>query len=396
MNLTCCDNIRLETMGDRKTALFLIIPATDSTYNFLVAMLYTQMFDVLANRANFKYGGMLPVHVRCVMDEFANIGQIPDFDKVIAFVRSMGMSLNVIIQNLAQLKARYEKNWEVITGNCDSLLFLGGQEESTLKYISEALGKETIDVRGHNRTKGKSPSTSENNSILGRELMQPNEVATMPISDCIVRIRSHNPFYCTKYPIEKHPNFKFLEDYDKKNAFDVKTVHAVTLREFTQQNIKKQPVEIKDLNTENQEQDKKIETIFSKNEVSEIEFETYEEAELYADELVSETFSEEYIDEDLPEFGEVSEYEAFDLGKPVRPREEVNEDDEVSTMSEESDIDNTVFYEDPDECAESFEDIAEIADEAIMDCEESYSEDYSDYELPEDDYGMSDEMFEFD
>ncbi|MDE6848797.1 MAG: type IV secretory system conjugative DNA transfer family protein [Ruminococcus sp.] len=395
MNLTCCDNIRLETMGDRKTALFLIIPATDSTYNFLVAMLYTQMFDVLANRANFKYRGTLPVHVRCIMDEFANIGQIPDFDKVIAFVRSMGMSLNVIIQNLAQLKARYEKTWEVITGNCDSLLFLGGQEESTLKYISEALGKETIDIRGYNRTKGKSPSTSENNSILGRELMQPNEVATMPISDCIVRIRSHNPFYCTKYPIEKHPNFKFLEDYDKKNAFDVKTVHAVTLQEFTEKNTKKAPVEITDLNTENQEQEKKIETIFSKSEVPEIDFETYEEAELYADELVSEDFSEEYID-DSPEFGEVSGLESFELGEPVRPREEVNEDDEVSTMSEESDIDNTVFYEDPDECAESFEDIAEIADEAIMDCEESYSEDYSDYELPEDDYGMSDEMFDFD
>lgn len=394
MNLTCCDNIRLETMGDRKTALFLIIPATDSTYNFLVAMLYTQMFDVLANRANFKYGGTLPVHVRCIMDEFANIGQIPDFDKVIAFVRSMGMSLNVIIQNLAQLKARYEKTWEVITGNCDSLLFLGGQEESTLKYISEALGKETIDVRGHNRTKGKSPSTSENNSILGRELMQPNEVATMPISDCIVRIRSHNPFYCTKYPIEKHPNFKFLEDYDKANAFDVKTVHAVTLNEFVEKNAKSQSSENTEL-TKNMEHNKKIEIIFSKDDVpEEIEFETYEEAELYADELVSEDFSEEYIDENLPEFGEVSEYESFDLGKPVKPREEVNEDDEVFTMSEESDIDNTVFYEDPDEYAESFEDIAKIADEAIMDCEESYSEDYSDYELPEDDYGISDEMFD--
>lgn len=394
MNLTCCDNIRLETMGDRKTALFLIIPATDSTYNFLVAMLYTQMFDVLANRANFKYGGILPVHVRCIMDEFANIGQIPDFDKVIAFVRSMGMSLNVIIQNLAQLKARYEKTWEVITGNCDSLLFLGGQEESTLKYISESLGKETIDIRGYNRTKGKSPSTSENNSILGRELMQPNEVATMPVSNCIVRIRSHNPFYCTKYPIEKHPNFKFLEDYDKANAFDVKTVHAVTLNEFVEKNTKSQSSENTEL-TKNMEHNKKIEIIFSKDDVpEEIKFETYEEAEMFSEEVNSDDFSEEYIDKDLPEFGEVSEYESFDLGKPVRPREEVNEDDEVSTMSEESDIDNTVFYEDPDEYAESFEDIAEIADEAIMDCEESYSEDYSDYELPEDDYGMSDEMFD--
>ncbi len=392
MNLTCCDNIRLETLGDRKTALFLIIPATDSTYNFLVAMLYTQMFDVLANRANFKYGGTLPVHVRCIMDEFANIGQIPDFDKVIAFVRSMGMSLNVIVQNLAQLKARYEKTWEVITGNCDSLLFLGGQEESTLKYISEALGKETIDIRGYNRTKGKSPSTSENNSILGRELMQPNEVATMPISDCIVRIRSHNPFYCSKYPIEKHPNYKFLEDYDKANAFDVKTVHAVTLQEFTEKNNKKQPVEITDSNTENQEQDKKIEIIFSKNEVSEIDFETYEEAELYAEELVSEVFSEEYID-DSPEFGEISELESFDLGEPIKSHEEVNDNEaneEFSTMSKESNIDNDIFYEEPEELAESFEDVENLIDEAFADVTESYGEEFIS-DLPEDDYGIFDE-----
>lgn len=392
MNLTCCDNIRLETLGDRKTALFFIIPATDSTYNFLVAMLYTQMFDVLANRANFKYGGTLPVHVRCIMDEFANIGQIPDFDKVIAFVRSMGMSLNVIVQNLAQLKARYEKTWEVITGNCDSLLFLGGQEESTLKYISEALGKETIDIRGFNRTKGKTPSTSENNSILGRELMQPNEVATMPISDCIVRIRSHNPFYCSKYPIEKHPNYKFLEDYDKANAFDVKTVHAITLQEFTEKNNKKQPVEITDSNTENQEQDKKIEIIFSKNEIPEIDFETYEEAELYAEEIISEAFSEEYID-DSPEFGEISEPESFDLGEPVRPREEVNDneaDEEVPTMSEESNTDDTVCYADPEELAESFEDIENLIEEAFADTTESYGEEFMG-DLPEDDYGIFDE-----
>ncbi len=393
MNLTCCDNIRLETLGDKKTALFLIIPATDSTYNFLVAMLYTQMFDVLANRANFKYGGTLPVHVRCIMDEFANIGQIPDFDKVIAFVRSMGMSLNVIIQNLAQLKARYEKTWEVITGNCDSLLFLGGQEESTLKYISEALGKETIDIRGYNRTKGKSPSTSENNSILGRELMQPNEVATMPISDCIVRIRSHNPFYCSKYPIEQHPNYKFMEDYDKTNAFDVKTVHAVTLQEFTDKNNKKQSVEIADSNTENQEQDKKIEIIFSKNEIPEIEidFETYEEVELYAEKIISEAFSEEYID-DSPVFGEVSELESLDLGEPIRQREEVNDDEEyeTDTSSEESNIDDDTFYEEPEENAESFEDVENLIEEAFADTTESYSDEFIS-DLPEDDFGIFDE-----
>lgn len=385
MNLTCCDNIHLETMGDRKTALFLIIPATDSTYNFLVAMLYTQMFDVLANRANFKYGGTLPVHVRCIMDEFANIGQIPDFDKVIAFVRSMGMSLNVIIQNLAQLKSRYEKTWEVITGNCDSLLFLGGQEESTLKYISESLGKETIDIRGYNRTKGKSPSTSENNSILGRELMQPNEVATMPVSNCIVRIRSHNPFYCTKYPIEKHPNFKFLEDYDKANAFDVKTVHAVTLNEFVEKNTKSQSSENTEL-TKNMEHNKKIEIIFSKDDVpEEIEFETYEEAEMFAEEVNSEDFSEEYVDK--PEYGEVSEWESFVLGESIK-RKEV-EDDEIDTIdeisSEESDV---TFYDEPNEFAESFEDVENALEEAFTDITETYCEANDGFDLPEDTYGF--------
>lgn len=385
MNLTCCDNIRLETMGDRKTALFLIIPATDSTYNFLVAMLYTQMFDVLANRANFKYGGTLPVHVRCIMDEFANIGQIPDFDKVIAFVRSMGMSLNVIIQNLAQLKSRYEKTWEVITGNCDSLLFLGGQEESTLKYISESLGKETIDIRGYNRTKGKSPSTSENNSILGRELMQPNEVATMPVSNCIVRIRSHNPFYCTKYPIEKHPNFKFLEDYDKANAFDVKTVHAVTLNAFVEKNAKSQSSENTEL-TKNMEHNKKIEIIFSKDDVpEEIEFETYEEAEMFSEEVNSEDFSEEYVDK--PEYGEVSEWESFVLGESIK-RKEV-EDDEIDTIdeisSEESDV---TFYDEPDEFAESFEDVENALEEAFTDITETYCEANDGFDLPEDTYGF--------
>ena len=384
MNLTCCDNIHLETMGDRKTALFLIIPATDSTYNFLVTMLYTQMFDVLANRANFKYGGTLPVHVRCIMDEFANIGQIPDFDKVIAFVRSMSISLNVIIQNLSQLKSRYEKTWEIITGNCDSLLFLGGQEESTLKYISESLGKETIDIRGHNKTKGKSPSTSENNSIIGRELLQPNEVAAIPISDCILRIRSHNPFYCTKYPIEKHPNYKFLEDYDKANAFDIKTVHAVTLNEVNESFDKKQSAQTAKTNEEIQEQpNKKVEVIFSKKEIPEIEFETYEEAELYAEEIISEAFSEEYIDSS--EFGEVSELDSFDLGEPVEMQREVNDyasDEDISDMPEESNIE-IMAYEDPDEFSESIEDIENLIEEAFADVTESYGEKFI-----EDDYGI--------
>ncbi|MEE3404516.1 MAG: TraM recognition domain-containing protein, partial [Acutalibacteraceae bacterium] len=210
----------------------IIISATNSTYNFLASMMYTQLFDTLSNRANFKYHGTLPCHVRCIMDEFSNIGQIPDFDKVIAFVRSMGMSLNVIIQNLAQLKARYEKTWEVITGNCDSTIFLGGKEETTLKSISEQLGKETIDVKGQNRTKGKQSSTSENNSILGRELMQQNELATMPISDCIVMTRSHNPFYAQKYPAFDHPNFRFTGLSADENRADITAIRSVTVSEF--------------------------------------------------------------------------------------------------------------------------------------------------------------------
>lgn len=396
MNLTCCDNIQLETLGDRKTALFLIIPATDSTYNFLVAMLYTQMFDVLANRANFKYGGVLPVHVRCIMDEFANIGQIPDFDKVIAFVRSMGMSLNVIIQNLAQLKARYEKTWEVITGNCDSLLFLGGQEESTLKYISETLGKETIDITGHNRTKGfRQSSTSENNSIIGRELMQQNEIATMPISNCILRIRSHNPFYCTKYPIEQHPNYKFLEDYDKANAFDVKTVHAVSLKEFEEQfNHTEKETEKVDTNINFSESDTsvKIQTIFRSDipmvTATEIELETYEDAALYA-EIDIAAVPEEYTDAS-PKYGEVSALDSFDLGEPTKPREELRDDEETDIPSAvEAETDN-VQYSEPEEIVQHMEDLAaDTVHEAVTEMTEYYADAIADELLQdEDDYGM--------
>ena len=375
-NLTCCDNIELEKLGDRKTALFLILSATDSTYNFLAAMLYTQMFDVLANRANFKYGGRLPVHVRCIMDEFANLGQIPDFDKVIAFVRSMGMSLNVIIQNLAQLKARYEKTWEVITGNCDSLLFLGGKEESTLKYISEALGKETIDVQGKNRTKGRQSSTSENNSIMGRELMQPNEVATMPISDCILMIRSHNPFYCTKYPIEDHPNFKYLEDYDEAKKFDVATIHSVTVTEFLKQckgedgatNSTEPETEI------NAEQNQKIDIYFQRSD-AEIMFETYGDVALYADDdLLGDEISEEYTDQ-TPKYGELSEFESLDFGEPTgEPREEVYEDAEDDESSAAVEQPDTCHYSVPDEDVQPL-DIEELNEvEAVLDCKETYAD----------------------
>lgn len=237
-NLTCCDNIHLETIGDEKTALFLIISATDSTYNFMSAMLYTQMFDTLSNRANFKHKGTLPVHVRCIMDEFPQIGEIPNFEKVVAFVRSMGMSLNIIVQNLSQLKAKYEKTWEIIVGNCDTQLFLGGKEESTLKALSESLGKETIDIKSSNKTKGRQSSTSENNSIVGRELMQINELATLPIDECIIQMRSHNPFHSKKYPLEKHPNYKWLSFSNSEMLFDVEQIHAISVAELTKSQSK--------------------------------------------------------------------------------------------------------------------------------------------------------------
>ena len=411
-NLTCCDNIELEKLGDRKTALFILISATDATYNFMAAMMYTQMFDVLANRANFKFKGTLPVHVRCIMDEFANIGQIPDFDKVIAFVRSMGVSLNVIIQNMAQLKARYEKTWEVITGNCDSTLFLGGKEESTLKSISEQLGKETIDVKGENKTKGKTPSTSENNSILGRELMQPNEISTMPITDCILMMRSHNPFYCTKYPIEKHPNYKFLGDYDVANAYDVETVHIITIKEFEEQqkaHQKKESVVPVRLEKDEQTVHEKIESVFKREDtppqVTKVtiqldNFDTYEEAELYAEDD-SETIFEEYTDElPEPEFGEVSELESFDLGEPIRLREEVVQDDKVespvilSVIAEqdatEQDIaDDTKQYAEPEEVPEYLDGLEETELESVLSTEEYFGEALEELQEPED-YAMDD------
>lgn len=219
-DLTHTDNIHLDTLGDKKTALFVIIPSSDATFNFLAAMMYTQLFDTLYDAANFKYGGRLPVHVRCLLDEFANIGTIPDFDKLLATMRSMEISANIIIQNLAQLKKMYDKSWEIVTGNCDSLLFLGGQEASTLEAISKSLGKETIDVVSQNRTRShKSPSTSENNSIMGRELMTPDELKVMKPNECVLIVRALYPFFCHKFDIEKHPNYRYLEDSNKKYAY---------------------------------------------------------------------------------------------------------------------------------------------------------------------------------
>ena len=227
MDLTCCDNLHLEELGDEKQALYIIIPSSDDTFNFWAAMMYTQMFDVLYDRANFKYGGRLPVHVRCLLDEFSNIGQIPRFEELLATMRSMEISANVIIQNLSQLKKMYKDSWENVLGNCDSLLFLGGQEPTTLEHISKTLGKETIDTRSNNRTRGRNGSTSENDGILGRELMTVDELKILKDNECILFVRGLYPFFCDKFVIEKHPNYKLLEDFDSQNAYLIKDIETV-------------------------------------------------------------------------------------------------------------------------------------------------------------------------
>ncbi len=246
MDLTCCDNIHLEMIGDEKTVMYIIIPSSDDTFNFLAAMMYTQLFDVLYDRANFKHGGRLPFHVRCLLDEFANVGTIPRFEELLATMRSMEISANVIIQNLSQLKKMYKDSWENVLGNCDSLLFLGGQEPTTLEHVSKTLGKETIDTRSHNRTRGRNGSTSENDGILGRELMTVDELKVMKDNECILFVRGIYPFFCDKFVIEKHPNYKLLEDWDKDNAYlisDIKTVQYGSSDEQENEDLHSEPVE---------------------------------------------------------------------------------------------------------------------------------------------------------
>lgn len=221
IDLTCCDNLDLGLIGDKKTALFILIPSSDNTFNFLAAMMYTQLFDSLYDRANFKHGGRLPVHVRCILDEFRNIGKIPRFPELLATMRSMEISATIIIQNFPQLKEMYKDDWENLLSCCDSMLFLGGNDTFTLEYLSKRLDKETIDTISRSRSKGKNSSTSSNDGILGRELMTVGEMGMMPDSDCIFLVRGLRPFYSKKYIIEKHPNFKYLEDYDKSNAFEI-------------------------------------------------------------------------------------------------------------------------------------------------------------------------------
>lgn len=215
------DEMELHTLGDRKTALFIIISDTDTTFNFVAALMYSQLFNLLCDRADMEYGGRLPVHVRFLLDEFANIGQIPSFDKLIATIRSREISACVILQAQSQLKNIYKDAAETITGNMDARIFLGGSEKTTLKDLSESLGKETIDLLNHSVSKGNSPSFSQSYQKLGKELMSMDELSVMDGSKCILQLRGVRPFLSDKYDITKHKNYKYLSDDNPKNAFDI-------------------------------------------------------------------------------------------------------------------------------------------------------------------------------
>jgi len=215
------DEMELDTIGDRKTALFVIISDTDDTFNFVVSILYTQLFNLLCDKADDVYGGRLPVHVRCLLDEFANIGQIPKFEKLIATIRSREISASIILQSQSQLKAIYKDNADTIVGNCDTTLFLGGKEKTTLKEISEILGKETIDSFNTSETRGRELSHGLNYQKLGKQLMTEDEIAVMDGGKCILQLRGVRPFFSDKFDITKHPKYKYLSDADPKNAFDM-------------------------------------------------------------------------------------------------------------------------------------------------------------------------------
>ena len=215
------DELDLDTLGDRKTALFVIISDTDDTFNFVVSIMYSQLFNLLCDKADDKYGGRLPIHVRFLLDEFANIGLIPKFEKLIATIRSREISASIILQAQSQLKAIYKDNADTIVGNCDSTLFLGGKEKTTLKELSETLGKETIDLYNTSETRSNANSYGLNYQKTGKDLMSQDEITVMDGSKCIFQLRGVRPFLSEKFDITKHKNYKLLEDFDKKNAFDI-------------------------------------------------------------------------------------------------------------------------------------------------------------------------------
>lgn len=220
-DLTAYDELELDTLGDEKTALFLIMSDTDGTFNFLISMIYTQMFNLLCEKADDVYGGRLPVHVRCLIDEAANIGQIPNLEKLVATIRSREISACLVLQAKSQLKAIYKDNADTIIGNMDSQIFLGGTEQTTLKDLNAILGKETIDMYNTGQSKGSQESYNMNYQKLGKDLMTMDELAVMDGSKCIVQVRGVRPFLSDKYDLTQHPNYKLTADYDKRNYFDV-------------------------------------------------------------------------------------------------------------------------------------------------------------------------------
>ena len=220
-DITAYDELHLDTIGDKRTALFLIMSDTDASFNFLISMAYSQMFNLLCEKADDKYGGRLPLHVRCLIDEFANIGQIPNFEKLIATIRSREISACIVLQAQSQLKAIYKDNADTIIGNCDTLLFLGGKEKTTLKEMEELLGKETIDTFNTGESRGREVSHSLNYQKVGKSLMSMDELAVMDGGKCILQLRGVRPFLSDKYDITAHPNYKYLSDSDPKNAFNI-------------------------------------------------------------------------------------------------------------------------------------------------------------------------------
>jgi len=234
-DLTEYDELQLDTLGDKKTALFVIISDTDDTFNFIVDIMYTQLFNLLCDKADDEYGGRLPVHVRFILDEFANIGQIPKFDKLIATIRSREISASIILQAQSQLKAIYKDNADTIVGNCDTTLFLGGKEKTTLKEISEILGKETIDLYNTGESRGKETSHSLNYQKTGKELMSMDELSVMDGSKCILQLRGVRPFLSNKYDLTKHPKFALTSDADERNLFNIEKYlsHKLTVKPNT-------------------------------------------------------------------------------------------------------------------------------------------------------------------
>ena len=220
-DVTAYDELQLDTLGDKKTALFLIMSDTDATFNFLISMIYTQLFNLLCEKADDVYGGRLPVHVRCLIDEAANIGQIPNLEKLVATIRSREISACLVLQAQSQLKAIYKDNADTIIGNMDSRIFLGGSEPTTLKELNQALGKETIDTYNTSNTRGNSPSYGMNYQKLGKDLATVDELSVLDGSKCILQLRGVRPFKSDKYDLTQHPNYKYTSDYDKKNAFDI-------------------------------------------------------------------------------------------------------------------------------------------------------------------------------